>query len=273
MKKYKIYRIINDLNEKVYIGFTTKSLIWRLAKHINEAKRQYFPNRKIYKAINEIGADHFSIELLYDSNDKDKTLNQKEQYYIELYDSINNGYNSRKGGGGSHLTTTQHKPVDVYNKDHEFINTFPSRAAAAEFIGCDSALISIAVRNADNKKGSQVHGYWVCHVGSVPCYKTSNTTTGRQAAIASNTGKKRPEHSKLMKAKMNQIHCNYHTPSGTYTLSEGGKIWGRDFLIAWCNHPEQQITEMMIRKSKKLNLSDHQHWIGKTKREMGFYRT
>jgi len=273
MKRFKIYSIINDINKKVYIGFTSKSLKWRLTHHFSDVRHQYSPTRKIHKAIMELGEKHFSITLLYESDNKDEVLGKKEQEFIETYDSINNGYNSRKGGGGKHLTNVTRKPVDVYNKDGEFIQTFPSRVAVAEFIGCNPGIISTAIANADNDKGSQVHGYWVCHSGHKPGYKVRDTTgAATKAARRVNIGKKRPEHAVKISKIMNEKHCNYHTPCGTYTLTEGGTIWGRDMLMAWCNHPDQIISKMMVLKSKKLNSKDHNYWIGKTRREVGFYR-
>lgn len=271
--KHKIYLIVNDINNKVYIGYTSKSLSWRLGKHFEETKNNTSPTRKLHKAIKEFGKEHFSIQLLYESNDKNKTLGQKEDEFIIKYDSIKSGYNSRRGGGGVHITEGQCKKVDIYDKDGNFIKTFPSRVAVAEFIGCHPGQVTCAIRNADNGKGSQVHGYWACHHRCVPHYKTSDKTgAATKAARRANLGKKRPEHSTFMKTHMKGKHRNYHTPTGTFTLIEGARVWGRDMLIAWCNNPEQKITKMMVVKSKKLNLNDHQPWIGKTKREVGFWR-
>lgn len=264
--------IINDVNNRVYIGYTSKSLIWRLRKHFEETDMNTSPSRKIHRAMKEIGHEHFEIKLLYESDVKGDVLGEKEQYYIEKFNAITEGYNCRKGGGGAHLTEGQCKKVDLYNSEGELVQTFPSRVAAADFIGCAPGIITTAITNADKGKGSQVHGYWVCHHGCKPGYKVPNTKPGCNAARRRNLGRKRPEHSQMMKARMNDIHTNYHTPSGTYTLVEGAKIWGRDMLIAWCNNPEQVITKMMISKSKKLNLSDHGSWIGKTKRAVGFWR-
>lgn len=270
--KHKIYAIVNNINKKVYIGYTSKSLQWRLNKHFEETDNNTSPTRKLHKAIKELGKDHFSIILLYESNDKNKTLGEKEQQFIEQHNSINEGYNARKGGGGVHITEGQCKKVDVYDKDGNFIRTFPSRVAVAEFVGCHLGQVSCAIRNADVSKGSQLHGYWVCHHGCQPVYKVPNTQPGSEAARKRNLGKKRPEHSKIIKEIMNEKHRNYHTPSGIYSLTEGAIIWGRDMLLSWCNNPDQTITKMMVVKSKKLNLNDHHHWIGQTKRSVGFWR-
>ena len=55
-----IYKIVNDVNDKVYIGQTTSSLQTRYQQHLTEARKN--TQRKLYIAMNEIGIDHFSIQ-------------------------------------------------------------------------------------------------------------------------------------------------------------------------------------------------------------------
>ena len=50
---------------------------------------------KLYKAMQEYGLQSFSWELLEKCNREE--LNEKERYYISLYDSVNYGYNILKG--------------------------------------------------------------------------------------------------------------------------------------------------------------------------------
>lgn len=98
MKTGLIYIIRNDVNEKVYIGQTTSALTTRFHQHLKNStlKSRHF---KIYNAIKKYGKSHFYIEVLESNIPIDK-LNEKEIYYIEQYDSFNNGYNSSKGGDG-----------------------------------------------------------------------------------------------------------------------------------------------------------------------------
>lgn len=49
---------------------------------------------KLYKAMQEDGIWNFSWELLEECSEN--KLNEKERFYIELYDSYNFGYNSNK---------------------------------------------------------------------------------------------------------------------------------------------------------------------------------
>jgi len=91
----KIYRIINDVDDKIYIGSTVSELRKRFDDHkrmsINTAGST---KSKLYNIMYEIGIDHFKIVLVedYKCENKDQ-LNAREQYWIEFYNTIKNGYN------------------------------------------------------------------------------------------------------------------------------------------------------------------------------------
>ena len=59
-----IYKITNDINQKVYIGKTTKSLEKRWQEHKQAAYRGRDKNRPLYNAIRKYGEQYFSIELV-----------------------------------------------------------------------------------------------------------------------------------------------------------------------------------------------------------------
>ena len=44
--------------------------------------------------MRELGKEHFSISILDDTATNLEELNEKEKYYIEKYNAIENGYNS-----------------------------------------------------------------------------------------------------------------------------------------------------------------------------------
>ena len=100
MSKYGlIYIIKNKINNKVYIGQTTLSINDRWKAHIKPSTSKRKSTYKLYAAFNKYGVNNFYIELLEDGIPVEQ-LNEKEIYYIELYDSFNNGYNSTRGGDG-----------------------------------------------------------------------------------------------------------------------------------------------------------------------------
>ena len=93
-----IYKITNNINNKVYIGLTTCSLEYRWSRHLTEAKN--VNNKKhLYKAMRKYGLEKFSIEQI-DSADDFKELGMLEREYIKKYNSQNpnKGYNLTAGG-------------------------------------------------------------------------------------------------------------------------------------------------------------------------------
>jgi group I intron endonuclease len=93
---YKIYKIINTENIKVYIGYTKNSLKRRFANHLYKIKHKR-GNCKIQRAFRKHGKNKFSILLLEECATKEEAITL-EQKYINLYDSYKNGYNSTTGG-------------------------------------------------------------------------------------------------------------------------------------------------------------------------------
>lgn len=100
-----IYIIRNNVNNKVYIGKTRRTVEIRWRQHINSVHYKAMQNIHFYKALQKYGVNNFYVETLehITSNDKSdliKNLNELEKYYIQKYDSFKNGYNSTLGGDG-----------------------------------------------------------------------------------------------------------------------------------------------------------------------------
>jgi group I intron endonuclease len=94
----KIYKIWNEVNDKIYIGSTTQLLCQRMAQHVNRINHKDYP---IYIAMREHGKDVFRIELIenFPCNSKDE-LTAREGFYIRQYDTFNKdkGYNGQIEG-------------------------------------------------------------------------------------------------------------------------------------------------------------------------------
>jgi len=132
-----IYKIVNDVNRKIYIGQTRRDVDTRFKEHCKGAN---ITNKKkiqvIDYAINKYGKDNFSMDVLkFLSCETEpqllKELKQHEIYYIEKYNSRNNelGYNITKGGDS--CAYYQEKAVWQYSKDGEFIREYKSLNEAA----------------------------------------------------------------------------------------------------------------------------------------------
>ena len=84
-KTYYIYKLVNEANDKVYIGQTRNP-------QSRFSKCQY-RGRKIKDAIESIGWDKFHFNLLAQVNTEEEA-NRLEEQFITEYDSVNSGYNS-----------------------------------------------------------------------------------------------------------------------------------------------------------------------------------
>lgn len=87
---YIVYKITHKINNKVYIGQTSKTLSERIKGHI-------YNKSNIGKALVEEGIDKIDIQVLDVSDSKEK-IDMSEQFWIKFYNSISNGYNVLKGG-------------------------------------------------------------------------------------------------------------------------------------------------------------------------------
>jgi group I intron endonuclease len=94
-----IYKIQNILNNKSYIGWTTKSVDFRWNEHKKDALK-FRDNRKFYNAIRKYGINSWEVTTLCEVENKDDAV-KKEIEFIIFYDSFNNGYNSTLGGDGN----------------------------------------------------------------------------------------------------------------------------------------------------------------------------
>jgi group I intron endonuclease len=90
-----IYKITNLKSGLCYIGQST-DIAERWKTHIKCGLGIDTPvQNKLYKAMQIDGIVNFTFELL-EKCDK-QLLNEKEKFYIDLYQSYNYGYNSTQG--------------------------------------------------------------------------------------------------------------------------------------------------------------------------------
>jgi group I intron endonuclease len=99
-----IYKIVNKVNEKIYIGQTTKGILKRLHSHSRS-------DMIIGKAIRKYGIQSFDISVIDVAEDK-QTLNEKEKYWIRKLNSLSpHGYNISIGGTGGNLGELVNKKI------------------------------------------------------------------------------------------------------------------------------------------------------------------
>ena len=91
----KIYKIVNNVDDKIYVGSTCGTLRLRLSRHKTQSRK--FLNQGVYSHLNSIGWDNVRIILIENvtAENKDQLL-MREQHYIDLLKpSLNNMFNRR----------------------------------------------------------------------------------------------------------------------------------------------------------------------------------
>lgn len=121
-----IYKIINQVNQKIYIGQTSKTIQERFKEHLIDSKKESLKNRPLYRAINKYGFDKFTIELVEECDNNE--LSEREIFWINYYNSYHNGYNATLGGEG--------KNIYNYEEIKEYLIQRKSVKEICEIIGC-----------------------------------------------------------------------------------------------------------------------------------------
>lgn len=93
-----IYKITNTLNNKIYVGQTTRNIAERWREH--RSKSAPSDGTYLHNAIAKYGEDNFIIEEI--DNCPDALLNDKEREWIAILDTMYpHGYNLTIGGEGN----------------------------------------------------------------------------------------------------------------------------------------------------------------------------
>lgn len=168
-----IYKITNLKNNKVYIG-SSNNLKQRLRQHRSFLKLNEHCNKHLQSSYNKYGIENFKFEIL--EVIEEKKLEEREEYYINLFDCVNNkkGYNKRItcntnrgrkvneigrlnmsiGQKGKKFkkedivnrSITQQKIVIMYDLNYNYIKYFLSMIDAASFINLHYSNISKAIK-------------------------------------------------------------------------------------------------------------------------------
>ena len=89
-KNAKIYNVLNDVTDDVYVGSTCQPLSKRMAEHRGALNKKACSNFKLYKKMKEIGKEHFYIELIEDFHcDNVEQLRAREGHYIRQIATLN----------------------------------------------------------------------------------------------------------------------------------------------------------------------------------------
>ena len=98
---YTIYKITNTVNNKIYIGITSKTVEERFNGHLRCSKN---PKYRLHQAIEKHGKDKFKIEII-ETVDTQESANEREMHWIKQFNCTEYtiGYNMTNGGQGSSM--------------------------------------------------------------------------------------------------------------------------------------------------------------------------
>lgn len=125
----------------MYIG-QSQDIMDRWSKHLTALKCGKHENKYLQSAYDKYGKDNFQFNVL-EYCDVDK-LNEREIYYINLYNTLKDGYNLCEGGNGTRgykhtpeeiekMIQIQHPdPVVQLTMDLKYIAEFPSASTAGK---------------------------------------------------------------------------------------------------------------------------------------------
>lgn len=130
-----IYQIINDINNKIYIGKTEFSIEKRFKEHCRDAFKEHTEKRPLYAAMRKYGIENFHIELIEET---DNPI-EREIYWIEEKRSFKNGYNATMGGDG-----TRYIDYDLVIATY---NELQNVAETAKRLNIDRGSVSLILKN------------------------------------------------------------------------------------------------------------------------------
>ena len=150
-----VYKITNLVNNKSYIGITKRNPKIRFSEHFSNK------NELLYKAKEKYGRESFTLEIIEENISEDK-IDNKEKYYIKLYNSLTpNGYNLSIGGISNKSISENGKEklkqrnlgiknpkcskyiLMIDKNTDEILNKFGSAREAGRFLGNEGKKTSI----------------------------------------------------------------------------------------------------------------------------------
>lgn len=127
------------MNKHVYIGQTILPIENRFREHVKESQKYRAKNRPLYNAMRKYGVKHFNIDLVEECDYS--ILSEREQYWIDYYNSYKDGYNATRGGDGSALYD--------YDSIIEKYKNGMTVKEISECLSCDRDVVQRALKRAN----------------------------------------------------------------------------------------------------------------------------
>jgi len=254
MKKYIVYKTINLVNGKYYIG-----------KHKVKTKEFdfYFGSSSVIdNAIAKYGVENFLREVLFETDNEEECYRKEEQLLGNLWKTDKNCYNKQAGGKGfpsgdnhyaAHGFTEQHKKkLSESRKKRKPHSEETKRKMSISRTGLKRT-IETRAKMSEAQAGK-----------NNPMFGKKHSTAKRKEIGDKLRGKYTGEKSSAFKGY-------YVTPFGKFPsvkeASEKINIISSSTIRRWCLNEDKKITKSMIGISKYLT----NDMIGKTFKDIGFY--
>lgn len=178
LKSKGVYMIEHIQTETKYIGSTILSFNTRWRSHINGLYKG-IGNAALLNIFNKYGINGFNFKIIEDMpNSTEIEIRKKERFWIEYYDTYNNGANctletinifSNQENIYKHKYTEEEKVIKmlqsptkkkvyIYNEDGKLLYVFPSSASCDRFFGLKKGYTSYTIN--DSVRLSILHKYY-----------------------------------------------------------------------------------------------------------------
>lgn len=154
-------------NGKRYVGLTMRDVNKRWGNG-----KAYKRQKVVYNAILKYGWNNIS-HIVYEC-DTESEMKYLERYLIAYYNTTDHryGYNISTGGeSGSGVPNVNRKPIDQYDRQGNFIQTWESIHSVNYKLNYDISSISKCLR----KIYPTAYNYYWCYSGETPEFKTRGT--------------------------------------------------------------------------------------------------
>lgn len=184
-----VYKITNNLDGKIYVGQTTRSIEIRWNEHKRDAPRR---KTHFYRALQKYGPDNFLLEILCDCQNQEE-LDKKEIMFVKKLKSLSpNGYNHAAGNGTGHVSEETKQKMSVAHKGKP--KSEEHRGAIRQSLLGKTHSLERKRKNSESHKGK--------HLSNETKRKISKTVTGKK-------------HSKETKRKISNSHKGKKASSKT----------------------------------------------------------
>ena len=232
-----IYVIRNKVNNKVYIGQTVNNFHRRYGSNLLKNTH----NQHLKNSIQKYGIENFEIDEEFDIAYSKEELDKLECLYIDIYDSINNGYNNQTGGSnGKHTEETKQKISEANKgkKRSEETKKKISESLKGKYGGENSPMygkhhseetkqkISEANKGKMSGENNPNYGNHKLRGENNPMFGKHHTEEAKKKMIANHKGLTGKHHSEEYKKKMSDLHSGKNNPSAKKVICiTTGKIF------------------------------------------------